>query len=70
MKKLLWMRVGARVLCNGTPAEIVSIWSETVNGVQYVRYIDVCLDGKTEIECFRPEEVQRDRIVREVAHAS
>lgn len=69
MKKLLWMRVGSRVLANGNRAEIVSVWSENVDGVEYVRYIDVCVDGKTEIECFRPEEVQRDRIQREVSHA-
>lgn len=62
MKKLLWMRVGARVLANGSPAEIVSVWSENVEGVEHVHYIDVCMDGKTEIECFRPDAVQRDRI--------
>lgn len=62
MKKLLWMRLGARVLANGAPAEIVSIWSETVDGADLVHYIDVCLDGKKEIECFRPEAIQRDRI--------
>lgn len=69
MKKLLWMRVGARVLVKGAPAEIVSIWAETKDGDEIVRYIDVCLDGKTEIQCFHPEAVQRDRIRREVCYA-
>lgn len=68
MKKLLWMRAGARVLANGTPAEIVSIWSETVDGAEVVRYIDVCLAGKDTVECFRPHQIQRDRIRREVSH--
>lgn len=69
MIRQLWMRVGARVLCNGAPAEIVSISTVKVDDEEVVRYIDACLDGKTNIECFRPEEVQRDRISREVSHA-
>lgn len=68
-KKELWMRHGARVLAGGRPGEVISIWSQTIDGDNYVHYIDVCLDGSDEVVAYRADEVQRDRIVREVAHA-
>jgi hypothetical protein len=68
-KKNLWMRVGTRVLACGCPGEIVSIWTETREGTEYVNYIDVCLDGKSYVESFHPDNVQLDRIQREVSHA-
>lgn len=70
LRKQLWMRLGARVLANGQPGEIVSIWSHTDDGVESVNYIDVCLDGKDEVEFFSPHAIQRDRIQREVCYVS
>lgn len=69
MRKQLWMRPGARVLANGRPGEIITISYLTENGIDRLNFIHVCLDGKDEIECFRPEVIQRDRIRREVCHA-
>lgn len=63
------MRIGARVLAAGKPGEIVSIWSVSTDDGECVRFIDVGLDGQTEVTTYRPDDVQRDRIRREVCYA-
>lgn len=69
INKQLWMRPGARVLANGHPAEIVAISYLTKEGAETVNFIHVCRDGNDEVECYRPHQVQRDRIRREVCNA-
>ena len=64
------MRVGARVLANGHAGEITAIFSHTDRGGVYVDYIDVRLDGDTDSWAYRPNEVQLDRIHREVPNVS
>lgn len=65
-KKEPWMKIGAAVLADGKPGRIVAM-HENKNlrgdGIDYVYYIDVKLEGAKFSNPYHPNDVQEGKIV-------
>lgn len=57
-KKESWMFRGAIVLANGKKATIKKMQENTLNGVDYVYYIDCALEGQKHANPYHPNDVQ------------
>lgn len=57
-RKELWMFKGAIVLANGKKGTITKMQENHLNGVDYVYYMYVKLEGATSSGCYHPADVE------------
>lgn len=57
-KKESWMFKGAIILALGQKATITSMQENTLDGVDYVYYIDCRVEGKKRSERYHPNDIQ------------
>lgn len=65
-KKEAWMKIGAPVLADGVPGRITKMQvNENLrgDGIDYVYYIEVKLDGKKHAGPYHPNDIKEGKIV-------
>lgn len=65
-KKEAWMKKGAIVLANGLPGIITKMQvNENLrgDGIDYVYYIEVKLDGKKFSGSYHPNDIQEGKVI-------
>lgn len=62
-KKQPWMKIGAPVMAIGNGGHITAMQENTIDGTEYVYYIDVKLLGKKHSNPYHPDDVQQGEIV-------
>lgn len=58
-KKEPWMKKGAIVRANGELGHITAMQENTLNGIDYVYYIEVKLDGRRHSSTFHPDDISK-----------
>lgn len=56
-KKELWMMRGAFILADGKPGRIKAMQENNLDGVDYVYYIDVVLEGERHSGRYHPDNI-------------
>jgi hypothetical protein len=56
-KKEIWMKKGNAVLADGKPGVIKSMEENTIDGVEYVYYINVVLNGHKKAGTYHPGDI-------------
>lgn len=59
-KKEDWMKKGGRVLAIDRPGTITKMQENTINGVHYVYYIEVKLDGQKHSGNYHPNDINNN----------
>lgn len=61
-KKELWMFKGASVLAGGKKGKIKAMQENCLNGIDYVYYIDVVLEGEKHSGRYHPDDIESELI--------